>query len=313
LNFQQFATTEFGTRLWVGLGRLPLPAGRALARVVIGVLWRRRHGSLYRILYANQSVVLGPEADPERIHRAVGALLKHAGMTAIDLMYIASRGDEAIRRSVEFGPELWADYHAARAGGRGVLVCGCHISNFNLGFLAFGLLGVPVRVLSMADPAGGFQVMHDFRARGPIDQSAIDRASLRGAIRHLREGGVVGTGVDWPLGAAAEEPLPFFGRPAVLPTGHIRLAMSSGAVLLPTAFRWSAERGYYGQTAPHIELELTGHRDADVRHNALRVLAVIERWIREAPDQWLMYHRMWPEDAGRERMATSEWQMANGE
>jgi phosphatidylinositol dimannoside acyltransferase len=298
LNFQQFVTTEFGTKLWVGLGRLPLPAGRALARVVTGILWRLRGGSLYRILYGNQAVVLGPAATPQKIHRAVGAVLRHAGMTAIDLMYIASRGDEAIRSAVEFGPEVWENYHAATTSGRGVLVCGCHLSNFNLGFLAFGLLGIPVRVLSMAGPTGGFQVMQDFRLRGPIEQSAIDGASLRAAITHLRRGGVVGTGVDWPLGGSAAERLPFFGKPANLPTGHIRLAMSSGAVLLPTAFRWSAERGYYGQTAPHIALELTGDREADLRHNALRVLAVIEKWIAEAPDQWLMYHRMWPEDDG---------------
>jgi lauroyl/myristoyl acyltransferase len=298
LNFQQFVTSEYGTKLWVGLGRLPLPAGRALARVVTGILWRLRGGSLYRILYGNQAVVLGPAAAPAEIHRAVGEVLKHAGMTAFDLMYIASRGDEAIRGAVQFGTEIWENYDAARATGRGVLVCGCHLSNFNLGFLAFGLLGIPVRVLSMAGPAGGFQVMQDFRMRGPIEQSAIDGASLRAAISHLRGGGVVGTGVDWPLAGAAQERLPFFGRPATLPTGHIRLAMSSGAVLLPTAFRWSAERGYYGQTAPHIALELTGDRDADVRHNALRVLAVIEKWIAEAPDQWLMYHRMWPEEAG---------------
>jgi lauroyl/myristoyl acyltransferase len=299
LNFQRFVTTEFGTKLWVGLGRLPLPAGRALARVITGILWRLRGGSLYRILYSNQAVVLGPAASPAEVHRAVGAVLRHAGMTAFDLMYIASRGDEAIRSAVQFGPDLWDHYDAARASGRGVLVCGCHLSNFNLGFLAFGLLGIPVQVLSMADPAGGFQVMQEFRLRGPIEQRPIDATSLRAAISHLREGGVVGTGVDWPLAGLAQERLPFFGRPAALPTGHIRLAMSSGAVLLPTAFRWSPERGgYYGQTAPHIALELTGDRDADVRHNALRVLAVIEKWIAEAPDQWLMYHRMWPEADG---------------
>jgi KDO2-lipid IV(A) lauroyltransferase len=296
LNIQQFVTTEFGTKLWMALGKLPLPAGRALARTATSILWRRRHTSLYRILYDNQAVVHGPGASPEQIHQAVGAVLRHAGMTAIDLMYIASRGDEAIRAAVEFSPEVWRHRDAAMATGRGVLICGCHLSNFNLGFLAFSLLGIPVRVLSMAGPTGGHQVIQDFRARGVIEQSAIDGPSLRAAIKHLRAGGVAATGVDWPLAGLSEERLPFFGRPATLPTGHIRLAMSSGAVLLPVCFRWSPERGYYGQTDPHLDLELTGDRATDVRHNALRLLSVIEKWIAESPDQWLMYHRMWPED-----------------
>ena len=298
MNFQQFVTTEYGTKLWIAIGRLPLPVGRALAWGVSGVLWRRRQSSLYAILHDNQATVLGTAAGEQEIHRAVGAVLRHAGMTAIDLMHTASRGDEAIRGAVEFSPEVWEHYNAAKDAGRGVLVCGCHLSNFNLGFLAFALMGIPVKVLSMAGPTGGFQLMQDFRSRGLVEQTPIDGPSLRAAIKHLQGGGVVGTGVDWPLVGFPEERLPFFGRPATLPTGHIRLAMSSGAVLLPVGFRWSPQRGYYGQTAPHLELELTGDRVADVRHNALRLLAVIEKWIAESPDQWLMYHRMWPEEAG---------------
>jgi KDO2-lipid IV(A) lauroyltransferase len=85
----------------------------------------------------------------------------------------------------------------------------------------------------------------------------------------------------------------FFGRPARLPIGHIRLAMAAEAVLLPVACRWSAERGYYMISAPHLALELVGDREADIQHNARRVLAVMERWIAETPEQWLMYHPIW--------------------
>ena len=296
MNLQQFVTSEFGTKLWMGVGRLPLPVSRALARAATGAVWRRRSSSVYRILYENQAVVHGPSASAQDLDRAVGAVLRHVGMTAVDLMYLADKGDEAIRSAVEFGPQAWEDYNVARATGRGILFCGCHLSNFNLAFLAFALLGIPVQILTSAGPVGGAQVVQEFRKRGPIEQSAIDSAALRATINHLRQGGVAGTGVDWPLAGTSKERLPFFGRPAILPTGHIRLAMSSGAVLMPVAIRWTAERGYYGQTAPHMELELTGDRDADVRHNALRVLAVLERWIAEVPDQWLMYHRMWPEN-----------------
>ncbi len=299
MNFQQFVTTEFGTRLWRALGRwLPLPVGRALGRAVTGILWRRRHSSLYRILYANQAGVLGPWASPEEIHRAVGAVLQHAGMTAFDLMYLAARGDAAIQAAVDFGPAVMAEYHAARATGRGVLICGGHLSNFNLGFLALASKGIPLQVLSSARPVGGFQVMHEMRARGLIKETPIDGPALREAIAYLRQGGVALTGADWRCPVPPEERLPFFGRPANLPTGHIRLAISTNALILPVTFRWSPERGYYAQLAPAMELELTGDRAADVRHNALRVLAVLEKWIAEAPEQWLMYHPVWPEDDG---------------
>lgn len=301
MNFQQFAASTFGTRLWMALGRwLPPRAGHAFAALVTGILSRRRHSSLYRILYANQAGVLGPETPPERLHRAVAAVLHHAGFTAYDLMHMVALGEEAIRGAVTFGPEVWRDIEAARAGGRGVMICGVHLSNFNLAFLALAMQAegprqgeVSVQVLSSAAPVGGFRLLRDLRARGVLEETPIDATALRAAVRRLRAGGLAVTGVDWPVGVPTEERVPFFGRPARLPTGHIRLAISAGAALLPVACRWDAARGYYVQTAPPLELELSGDRGADVLHNARRVLAICERWIAETPDQWLMYHPVW--------------------
>ena len=297
MNFQEFVTTGFGTRLWMRLGRwLPLPAGRGLARAVTGVLHRRKNASLYRILYRNQAGVLGPDAGPEQLDAAVGAVLCHAGMTAFDLMHLAAQGESAVQRSVTFERDFWQNIESARSAGRGVLVCGCHLSNFNLAFLAFALQGFPVQVLSAAMPAAGFGLIAEMRNRGVLEETPIDGPALRKAIARLRRGGAVGIGVDWPVCVHDGPPVPFFGRPAHLATGWVRLAMSAGAIILPLACRWSPERGYTTLTQSLIELELTGDRDADVLHNARRVLAVMERWITETPDQWLMYHPVWPEE-----------------
>ena len=67
MNFQQFVTTGFGTKLWMALGRLPPAAGHVVASVVTGILYRRKHASLYKILYRNQAGVLGPGAAAARL------------------------------------------------------------------------------------------------------------------------------------------------------------------------------------------------------------------------------------------------------
>lgn len=296
MNIQQFVTTGFGTRLWISLGRwLPPGAGHALAAAVSGVLHRRKGTSLYRILYGNQAGVLGPDAGPERVDAAVGALLRHAGMTAFDLMYVAARGEEAARRAIVIGPDFWESARIARSTGRGALVCGCHLSNFNLAFLAFALQGFPMQVLSARMPAAGFGLIAQMRNRGVLEETPIDAIALRKAIVRLRAGGAAAIGVDWPVGFQGGQGVPFFGRPACLATGYIRVAMSAGAVILPMACRWSPQRGYYVLTHPPLALELTGDREADVLHNARRVLAIMEDWIAETPDQWLMYHPVWTE------------------
>jgi len=295
VNVQQFVTTEFGTKLWMALGRwLPSSAGHVLARAVTGVLSQRRDASIYRIMRANQAGVLGPDASPEQLDAATRAVLGHAGMTAFDLMHIMPQGEAAVRQAVQFDPSFWTHAELVRASGRGVLVCGCHLSNFNLGFLAFALQGFPVQVLSAAMPAAGFGLIAEMRNRGVLEETPINAAALRKAIATLRDGGAAAIGVDWPVGLDGGQPVPFFGRPAHLATGYIRLAMSSDAVILPLACRWSPERGYYTITRPPMTLELTGDREADVLHNTRRVLAGMEQWIAETPGQWLMYHRVWP-------------------
>ena len=89
--------------------------------------------------------------------------------------------------------------------------------------------------------------------------------------------------------------MPFFGRPAHLATGWVRMALSANAVILPMACRWSPARGYYAISQPPMMLEVTGDRETDVQHNVRRILAVMEKWIAETPEQWLMYHPVWPE------------------
>lgn len=298
MTLQEFITTEFGTKLWMTLGRwLPPWAGHRLARMVVSIVSRRRNTSIYRILYDNQAGVAGWDTPEPALHRAVRRVFEHVGLTAYDLMHGLAGGEERLRTAVALDQQVRDDILRAIATGRGVMVCGCHTSNFNLGFLALTLRAdtPEIQVLAPPTPAGGFRVMHDLRANKKFLETPIDLVSLKAAVLRLRAGGMVATGVDWPPAAASDERLPFFGRLAHLPTGHIRLAISAGAVLLPVACRWDPERGYRLMTAPHLELELTGDRARDIQHNARRVLAIIEQWIAERPEQWLMYYQVWPQ------------------
>jgi lauroyl/myristoyl acyltransferase len=297
VNFQQLVTTEFGTRAWLALGALPPRQGYAFARWLTRLLYRRKQGVVYRVLNGNQRHVLGPGATHEQVDLAVAAVLKHAGMANYDMIRAVRRGEQAIVDSIEMGDDLWPHIEAARGLGRGVLVCGAHLSNFNLGFISFALRGnFTVQALSAAVPAGGFDVVRDLRNRGVLEDTPIDAGSLKKALIRLKSGGVVLTGADWPSPDVVDRAM-FFGAPSLLPTGYIRLALSANAVLLPLGARWTPERGYFAMSCPPVELVRTGDRDHDTRVNAQRVLRIIEQGIRETPDQWLMYHPVWPEDA----------------
>ncbi len=296
MNFQQLVTTEFGTRAWLALGALPPRPGYAFARWLTRQLYRRKQGFVYRVLYDNQRHVLGPGATHEEVDLAVAAVLSHAGMTNYDMIRTVRGGEKAVLAAIELGGDFWPNFEEAHRMGRGVLICGVHLSNFNLGFLSFAIQGnTTVQALSASVPAGGFDVVRDLRNRGMLEDTPIDAASLKKAIARLKAGGIVLTGVDWPAAEdEIKEPIPFFGAPSLLPYGYIRLALATNAALLMLSACWSPERGYYLVSCPPLELVRTGDRERDTQLNAGRVLAVAEEWIRQRPEQWLMYHPVWP-------------------
>jgi Kdo2-lipid IVA lauroyltransferase/acyltransferase len=46
---------------------------------------------------------------------------------------------------------------------------------------------------------------------------------------------------------------------------------------------------------PPLLLPKTGDNDADRLALMTQVNAVVERWVREHPEQWLWLHRRWPD------------------
>ncbi len=99
----------------------------------------------------------------------------------------------------------------------------------------------------------------------------------------------------------------FFGRPAYLPTGHIRLALQAQVPITVAVVRNDANHlhRYVVDVETTLELEQKGDRQEMILHNAQRVLAVLETVIRRHPEQWAMFYPVWntkmlqaPQDTG---------------
>ena len=90
------------------------------------------------------------------------------------------------------------------------------------------------------------------------------------------------------------ELLEFFGRPARLLVGHARLAIRTGAPIM-VGGTYQEENGRYRA----ILLEVLESGEYQDKPNGELVLAqevmrVHERFIRQRPDQWMMFHPVWP-------------------
>jgi len=293
MQVQDFISSGPVTRLGLLLGRyLPRRAGYGLARTVADVIaWRKPR--IYRTVRVNLCHILGPRVDGRELHRTARQVFFHAGKTYYDFFHSISRPPEVLAEAVRVPRSLLERIELEMISGRGTLLLVTHMSNFDLAGLAVGAHGLPIQVLSLANPGAGFRVLNCLRATQGFEITPITHQSLRTAIRRLKSGGVVVTGVDRPV-PQDQALVEFFGRPAYLPLGPARMALRSGAAVIVGSCCYDAHQGYVLEFEGPLEVVRTGDRREDILDNTRRWAAIVEEYVRAHPEQWMMFHRVWP-------------------
>jgi KDO2-lipid IV(A) lauroyltransferase len=241
---------------------------------------------------SNLEAVLGT-SDPRRLRAVALQAFATSARAYYELLYMPSITPEKIRALVQLEEPGWTDFQEAHRQGQGLVVAAPHLSSFDVAGQALITCGFNLFVLALPDMAAGFVIMNkmrDFQRRGIIQPTGP--VALRHALRVLHDGGVVVTGGDRPIrgqGTVVE----FFGRPTLLPDGHIRLALHTGAPLFMTPCR--REKGKYRVAFQRIPLERTGDDEADIRAGVQRFAQAMEGPIRAHPEQWHLLIRLWGE------------------
>jgi KDO2-lipid IV(A) lauroyltransferase len=115
---------------------------------------------------------------------------------------------------------------------------------------------------------------------------------LRRMLRGLRRGAAIGLATDRDFLRNGRE-VTFFGERTTLPIGAVRLALETGAAIVPLICR----RHRYHHTVLLDDIfyvTKTGDMDADLQRGLDQVVAILERHIRADPAQWVMFQRVWP-------------------
>jgi KDO2-lipid IV(A) lauroyltransferase len=119
----------------------------------------------------------------------------------------------------------------------------------------------------------------------------------RGLLSAMRHGDTVGILMDTNMTPPQGVFVPFFGIPACTAAGLARVALRTGAVVLPGFLvhegHGSGGPAYRLRFGPEIPVTQTGDDARDILENTARFTAVIEETVRRYPDQWLWVHRRW--------------------
>lgn len=297
--------------------RLGPAAGRVLVRALGPRLSRRLANALgNRIarqdsaavvaLRANLSVVLGLPDDDPKVQQTVETVFRRAARAFVSLFEAMGQGFEGLKKVSGFDPELLEVATSRLDQGDGLFYVGSHTIGFDHLYLLMGSLPYPIQVLAYPEVQGSYSALNHIRRQFGADLLPIDYHSLRRAMQNLRQGGIVMTGVDRP--DVHGQPLNFFGRKAMMPTGHARLALRTGAPIMVGATYETEEGKYLGQMLTLIEsTDYVDRPDAELAL-AQRVINEFEQFIRRHPDQWMMFYPVWPEAQQSARLAEAAGQ-----
>lgn len=294
MHVQDFFSGKLVTQVGVLIGQhVPRRVGYGLAQLAANIIARRKP-EVYWTVRGNLRQIIGPEVNENALHDVTRRVFAHAGQTHYDFFNAIGQPPEILVKAVHIPESLFMHINSSMAQGRGVLLLGMHMSNFDLVMLTFGAHGLPSQVLTVADPEAGFYVLNRLRVKAGFEVTPITPESLRAAVRRLRNGGLVITAGDRPV-LEDRELITFFGRPAYLPLGPARLAMMSEATVLMGGCHYDSHDGYVLHITGPIEMVRTGDWRRDTLANTRRLSTILEGYVRAHPEQWMMFYPLWPE------------------
>jgi KDO2-lipid IV(A) lauroyltransferase len=278
---------------WIGLkslGILPRPVARFVGATFVSIAYLLR-APLRRAAMFNLRLAF-PDWSDARRKKVIRSMNRQIGWMIGEFSQFPTYLCAGIERIVVVdGAE---NFDEAKRQGRGVLFLTGHMSAWELAPFAHALYGHPlhflVRPLANLDVDALINRYRCLSGNRPIDKNR----SARAILKVLGEGGTVGILSDHNTSLDEGVFVDFFGIPASTTSGLARIALRTGAAVVPGFLRWDETlQKYRLRFEPAVALARTGDEQADVRENTARFTRVIEDYVRAYPDQWLWVHKRW--------------------
>lgn len=241
---------------------------------------------------ANQWVVSGESLSPQQLDWVALECWRHVTRSFFELFHNFDTPEALIDRVIitPMAEEMLA---ASQEKKRGMIVCGLHLSGFDLVAQAAALKGFKAVALSLPQADDAIEWQHKLRRKSGMEILPVSLSNLRHVIQRVESGETLLTGIDRPM-PGLKHCLNFFGRPARLPTHHITLALKTGAPIRVMVPVYMPDGRYMVYSSEEIYLRPYSDRETEITANGERVLEAAQDLIQMAPAQWAVFHPVWP-------------------
>lgn len=247
---------------------------------------------------ANQWVVSGKQMNVAGLDQWMGECWRTVTRSYYRLFHNFSH-PSGLPKYVDFGPQVLEIIERSQEARHGLIVCGVHMGGFDLVIQAAAQQGLKAGALSLPEGDEAVEWQQGLRRRAGLEMLPPTMSNLKNAIRRLKNGQTILTGIDRPM-PALKYKLSFFGYPAMLPTHHITLALQAKVpvvVLAPVMLPVEKKGGicYYVLASEPIPMQAYPDRTMEIICNGERVLEAAAALILQAPQQWTVFHPLWPQ------------------
>jgi Kdo2-lipid IVA lauroyltransferase/acyltransferase len=272
------------------LGILPRRLARAFG-ISLGWIVYLLHGRLRRVGMRNLALAFPGKTQSER-GRILRGEFTSMGRQLAEVCQFPKYTLENVEQVVVY--DGLENYEKAYARGKGVLFLTAHFGGWEVSAFTHSMHGHwmhvvmrPMDNVYLDDLIRQYRTMHGNKM---VDKDDF----VRGLLSAMKAGEAVGILMDTNMTPPQGIFVDFFGIPACTASGLARIALRTDAAVVPGFTIWDASLGKYRlRFDPAVELVRTGDLEADIRANTQVFTSIIEKYVRQYPEQWLWVHRRW--------------------
>ncbi len=240
-----------------------------------------------RAVMANLRHVLGTSVSEAEMTRVAKRTFRNFALSITDFLRFPILSRKSLTGMAD-GNAL-AVIRGELKSGNGVILLGAHVGNWEVGGAMLARSGLRLSVAAL--PHRNALIDRFFvkrRRRKGINVVSIGHATagLLAALRRNECIAILGDRNVLGRGIRRE----FFGSTAVVPYGHVALALRTGAAVVPTFV--IREKGSRFRLC--VEDPIRPGSGAGAFEDVLsRSLRVMEKYVRQYPDQWFVFEPIW--------------------